>query len=372
MENLKSYLYIVPILLLLVWSCDNPANTTSSGEDEIAFKYGANAKPGTLDEETGNNLSFPVIWSDGEEAMLSIRGTFGAPEFNGSFFTLEGIEGEIYEQQHPANEWQAQSDTNTTDETIAVSTVDWGDNLEARSWPVGAQIRVETVLYKEGVSMLAFNMFNGTPDVKGPTEVWGTNTTTYTSNEATIYSGSARLVIQKLTQDREVYQNTPSLLEWNGTQWVDGENGNGEVSDPLFNGGVWNSTEGPGGYSAEINVQGKVLYGFNWITRDKSLYESGDYRITYVLDHLNSGFENTVFDGSTTIKAREEGEIEIAEEPELEGGITYIDPANDITYIDVRLSSEKGNKGGGKGIGKGGKGGGEGHGHDNNGGRGNN
>jgi len=69
---------------------------------------------------------------------------------------------------------------------------------------------------------------------------------------------------------------------------------------------------------------------------------------------------------------REEEEVIIEDEPDLEGGITDISPADNITYIDVRLSSKKGNKGGGKGIGEGGKGGGKGHGRDNNGNRGNN
>jgi hypothetical protein len=357
MKKLKPYLSI-PIVLLFFWSCDSPVDMTKENSNDTIEPH-ATAKPGATDEEAGNNLSFPVIWSDGEGAMLSLRGTYGAPVFDGSSFTLNGVEGDIYEQQHPNNLWQAESDTAVVGDPLNVSYVDWGDNLEARSWPVGAQVRVETVLYKTGVNMLAFNMFNGTPDVKGPTEVWGTNTTTYSSDEATIYSGSARLIIQKLDNDREDYENGSALATWNGNQWV------GDVSDPLFNSGVWNTTEGPGGYSAEINVQGKVLYGYNWSTRDKTVYEPGDYRITFMLDH-SSGFDNTNFDGSTYVLPREEGEVEVTQEPDLEGGVTYIDPSNNITYIDVRLSNEKGNKGGGQGIGKGGKGGGKGHGRDEN------
>lgn len=344
----KSYLLGI-LSLLLFWGCENTLKT--SGKIDT-LKPGAvkMAKPGESTEVTGNNLSFPVIWSDGPTVTKLLRGTYGVSIFNGITFEADG--DTWYVQGHPENEWQAQSDTAVVGVPVEVSTVDWGDNLEAKAWPAGSQIRVEMVLYKTLTNpMNAYTMHIQDSTVSGTAEVWGTNTVIYPSYEATIYSGSARLVIQKLSD-----RNKPNLsATWDPTKsmWV-----GDDVGAPIVDVAAWNTVDGPGGYSAEINVQGKLIYGYNWVTRDKSLYGAGDYRITFVLDP-NSGLPyNTDFDANTKILQPAETEVIPLAEPDLSGGTAYIDSEHNLTYIDVALSSEKGNKGGGQGGGQGNKGGG--------------
>lgn len=182
------------------------------------------------------------------------------------------------------------------------------------------------------------------------TEVWGAKTTegplavTYLSDSATVYSGMAKLVIQKLEENPEKLTWNPNTSAWEG-----------DVSTPLFEGGVWENIDGPSGYSAEVNVQGKVIYGYNWVTR-KTGDEAGTYRITFVLDKNYEGFTNTIFDKTTIIVPKEEEEEEettLAGEPDLGGGITKVVPQFNLTYIDVKLTTEKGSGSGNSGIGGG-------------------
>lgn len=353
MRRLRVHLYLLTVAIFLASSCDKPLDITA--EDSAA-----NLTPLELanlsksaDTKAGNNLSFPVIWSDG--VVKSLRGTYGDPVFGGLYFTADNYNW--YVQNDPLNEWQAQSVNAVTEgfETpVEVTTIDWGDNLEAKAWPFGSQIRVETVLYKTLTTpMTAFTMQIEDPTQSGLTEVWGTNGVTYDSYEATVYSGTAKLVIQKLLKDRE---DSTLTTTWDPTRsaWT------GDIGTPLFESGVWNAVDGPTAYSAEINVQGKVIYGYNWVTR-KTASGAGDYRITFVLDPSSPTVYNTDFGANTTILPREEGEeVVILEEPDLAGGVARLDAQNNITYIDVRLTLKNGSgkPGGGKGKGEGGGGGG--------------
>jgi hypothetical protein len=208
------------------------------------------------------------------------------------------------------------------------------------------------VLYKTlDQSMEAFMMQIEDPNASGLAEVWGTNGQTYLSTEATVYSGTAKLVIQQLQKERD----DPTLTTtWDPihSQWT------GDVGPPLFESGVWEAVDGPGDYNAEINVQGKVIYGYNWVTR-KTAAGPGDYRITFVLDPNSNVTYNTDFN-NTTIVPREEEEIVVEEEPDLGGGVAEVDNDNNLTYIDVRLTLKNGGgkpgggNGGGKGNGRGG------------------
>ncbi len=95
-----------------------------------------------------------------------------------------------------------------------------------------------------------------------------------------MYTAGARLTIQRIDADAN-----PT---WDAAQrrWV----GPG-VADPVFNGAVHEKTgDGPGSYGAEINVSGKVVFGFNWQT--DGLF-NGDYRITFSLDGPVGDFPGT-------------------------------------------------------------------------------
>ena len=181
------------------------------------------------DEEGGNNLSLPVIWSDNVEKVL--RGTPGDPNSDGDYWmvwyemaadgnevemTCHPAEGdcsdplpvgavEVYVQRDPLNDWQAQSllldpaDPETL--PVDVTYVDWGDNLEAKDWYYKSIIRTETILHKDisADPMLGYEMIR--LEGLGIGEVWGTTLNIYDSNDATVYTGCARLTIQGLSVD---------------------------------------------------------------------------------------------------------------------------------------------------------------------------
>lgn len=128
---------------------------------------------------------------------------------------------------------------------------------------------------------------------------------------------------------------------------------------PVFNKAVWEASDGPGYYNAEINIKGKLIYGYTWDVK-KTNNGAGTYRITFSFDAMGPATTlNTFFDGNTQILLPEEivEGIVIAAEDESKGGTAYIDTANNLTYIDVVILPGKsgGSKGGG---GKGVKGGG--------------
>lgn len=298
----------------------------------------------------GNNLSLPVIWSEGY--ALPLRGVFGAPVFGGVAWPEDcgalGLEC-WYLQQDELNTWQAES-VDWSAAPVAVSWIDWGDNLEAKPWYVTSIVRTEVVLYQDlTVPMTAFTMAHLWG--QGPSEMWGTNTVQYPSTEATVYSRCARFTIQQLTEDPG---SVGFFVAWNPATGV----WEGDAGAALYNSAVWMGTEGPSGaYSAEINVAGKVIYGYNWNVR-KTGDGSGYYRLTFSLDGLNCPLVlNTFFiDGVTQIKPTAEEEVLVpgpsfppgpritAEEPG--GGVAVIDFANNLSYIDVQILPNKG--GGGK------------------------
>ncbi len=113
---------------------------------------------------------------------------------------------------------------------------------------------------------------------------------------------------------------------------------------PVFNKAVWEAGDGPGFYNAEVNIKGKIIFGYTW---DVKLANNGTgvYRLTFSFDEggdanlstvLNTFFtENTALAGAVVVPTEEGG-----------GTTAKIDPVNNLTYIDVTIL---GNKGGGKG-----------------------
>lgn len=364
MKHVSSLLYLTLPLLLFVWSCDGPLssrNESDGVQPVMSAKGGGGQGGGEAVEVVGNNLSFPVIWADG--VTKALRGTYLTEVFDGESFLKNDTTW--YIQADPYNTWQAENITPIPNNTVTVSFVDWGDNLEAKSWPAGSQVRIETVLYKllSGPPMTAYRMIIKDESITGVDEVWGTSGLRYMSHEATIYSGTARLVIQKLTKARD---SEDLSLEWDATssRWI------GDANEPVVSSGVWTNISGPTAYSAEINVQGKLLYGYNWVTK-RDGEGAGDYRITFVLEANVPGVTcNTLFDRSTVVLVSEE-ETETTEEedggPVSTGGVAEIDTDHNLTFIDVRLTEGTGGgkSGGGQGGGKGksGSGGSGGGGH---------
>lgn len=305
-------------------------------------------------ETAGNNLSFPVLFTDGDPVAL--RGTVGTEVFGGAtWYVWTDADGDhaclssectppdgvtyqtVYPQQDPDNEWQADNDGDLG--AVAVSWVDWGDNLEARSWPLNSKLRVETVLLRDlATPMTAYEMVHLYG--QGTSEMWGTTGTTYDSTQATVYSDCARLLIQRLDGPREELQ--PGDVVWDATasRWT------GKIGAPLVDGGVWEHIDGPGGYSAEVNIPGKVIYGYNWNVRGTN-DGAGDYRITFALDGVACPYtvQADLSSAQVFLPAEETAEVTAEEGDETgsdtEGATALVQGGDQLTYIDVRITSRR-------------------------------
>lgn len=224
--------------------------------------------------ESTNNLSFPVIWSEG--VKMTVAGTMLNATLNVPYdITKDGIITDAdmltcgttmayaYAQKTVGNTWQAENITSIA--PVIVNEIDWGDSLESVDMKVGRPIRVELTLYKlldtplTGYSMAMLANPSSPDEVQGAcaTTNPGTNETalTYPSLEATVYSPYGKIVIQKITG--------PNLV-WSGTYWT------GDAGTPI------NVS-----FAGELNVGGKVIYGLS--TGGWKPTEIGDYRITFYL-----------------------------------------------------------------------------------------
>ena len=388
----------------------------------LPFEDSFAAKPGT--ETAGNNLSFPVIWA--EDIPKTPPGTPGmTPTLAGEWWYWWGTAGDgtplseppdpddpnylddgipnsvdsalvppqgsvrAYVQKDPLNVWQAGSLNGSSMGTqpVQVDWIDWGDNLESVDWYTKSKVRTEVVLYKDlSEPMLEYGMRHVSG--WGIDEVHGLAATKAGSEiipeigpgtQATVYSPLARLTIQKLHVE-SLDDIGEESLAWNPLQgWADVQSP--DIADlinedPIYNMAVYEGGDGPSYYSAEINVKGKVIYGYTWdVKRLNEFTEHGGeaagyYRITFSLDDLEGppapALLNTSFELAQILEPVEEefvffnpddGLLLAAEEGDTTGGATpLIDYENNLTYIDV-LILEKirgGNNGGGKGRGNGG------------------
>lgn len=322
-------------------------------------------KQGKAEDEGLNNLSFPVIWAEG--VTKSVPGTPGVPPvLEGVWWYYCGVDvnGDpesapsdtenpdpewvrAYVQKDAANVWQAES-ADATD-PVMVDALDWGDNLEAVDWNVNSQVRVEMVLYEDlgEETMTGYEMAHvsgsGTDEIHGlVTDQEGT-VQFVDSDVATVYTTCARLTIQKFNTD----PSTETELTWNGDGYWVGD----DINEPLFNKAVHEAVDGPGDYSAETNVKGMIIFGYNWNLKNDN-EGAGYYRITFSLDDKGTGEcpLNTFLDEAEILVADEEEEAPYAagdDGGDTGGGVAVLDAGNNLTYIDIHIL-EKTTGGGGK------------------------
>lgn len=347
------------------------------------------------DEGYGNCLSFPVIWSDGDTESYKkvLRGDQTIdPVLNGDWYYVwgedpydpqqplysdgpyandatpplpEGVdESELYKafiQKDENNVWQAWNEF-PGDETV-VDYIDWGDNLESIDWSLKSQVRTEVVLYKvldAPVTQYAMRHCDswGIDEVHGlQTELNG-DVVLGPGDVATVYSPNARLTIQKFSEVDTI--GALNSLKWDAEQKVWTNSGKDIINEEaLFNMAVWQAADGPGYYNAEVNVKGKVIYGYTWNLRKMNEGE-GFYRITFSFDE-DSGLDLfTAFDEETYVYVvEEEEEITTLDEDDNgsgegdRGGQGKMDHENNLTYMDI-LITEKTRGGGRDGVGNGG------------------
>lgn len=359
------------------------------------------AKP--TGETAGNNLSFPVIWTEGvakvlpgDPATTRLQGAWWywwgidandvplscAPDPDDMNLCNDGISGSTgsepgfgairaYLQKDPNNLWQAESADGSA-APVNVDWIDWGDNLESVDWYTTSQVRVEVVLFQDLLApMTEYGMRHvsgwGIDEVHGvaasgdPPIAEVVQYDDVLTPKATLYSNCARLTIQKLLFDRLETEKLAELV-WDPQQ---GWTGLDLVHPPIFNDAVYTINDGPGYFNAETNVKGRVIYGYTWNVRklnDKIVNQGladGDYRITFSLDEscgttsLNTYFVEPAEGGDPgtqiVVPLETEEVIVTAEggETDSNGAVAKLDYENNLTYIDVRIHNRSSGGGGG-------------------------
>lgn len=317
-----------------------------------------------------NNLSFPVIWSDGYE--LELR----EPPIDGQAYSLKGqwsyvwskdptnpydpiycckpnpfnsnlcedgthpgdgqsIVYKSYIQQVKDNVWQADNFKATS--PVTVDLIDWSDNLETANWYIRSLLNIEVSLFEQLQEPLKeFTMSHltgwGSGDMCGfqctidGKPVYGPGTM------STVYSHNARFTIQKINVDPSTIQ--PDEVIWvPGKGWRNGVTSTDAVkifNEPIFNMPVYRSGDGPAYFNGEVNVEGKLTYGYLWNVQTLNSGE-GYYRLTFSFDKNGIVPLNTSFGKNTTV-------IDPMYKPAPSvGGIPVIDVENNLTYIDIKL-----------------------------------
>jgi hypothetical protein len=353
--------------------------------------------------EVSNNLSYPILelLSGGASGTIGVASTsvtagvfntnfsYGCPETatdaeypNKSCVGTDGIFWDkadtrcinlcagqtierMYWQKVPGQTWKSEVDGVFSSETAEY--VDWGDALESRTVSATSVARVETMpfdldasepqLFRDGFEM--WHVF-GT----GKTEMWGARVTdsaplahyTYESPYAIIHTGNARLNLAKLSPGAVTCPSTASV---EGSSPYDGV-GDGETLP------VWDSTTKTWSdalftadlpYSAELNIQGKYVYGYNWTlkTFNAGGYDkAGWWRLTFYADDV--GFTDATIIGPPAVPTATAnlplltmaagGDIEPAAETEGRLYVARVRGAPDnLTFIDVCISAARGGGG---------------------------
>lgn len=297
------------LVVMAVASCQADRSTSPLATDQGALlaKGGIPGPPsggggrgggGGGDEGFGNNLSNPVILANGVGlgGLPVLSGTDKIFENTGFRPTTLDVDAlaelnakadpklpfwwsqndpedltvdDVYWQK-TANVWQADWEARTAP-TVTSVTVGWGDNLNSVNFTVFSVIRVEHVLtLTDAAYQLQGFAMDTTVNPSSPNEeqgIYADGSEMQTAALApTVFTDRARLKLQKL----------------------DGPGGN--VTQTYFNKAVYESfgVDGPGAYSAEINVGGRLLYGYVWnlknVVMDGGLTKDGYWRITFSLD----------------------------------------------------------------------------------------
>lgn len=307
--------------------------------------------------EVGNNLSWPVTFAEGigltglpvsEDPGLRPGTEDGITVSALPFFYSGNVRDcgtpPLYYCQQGANVWQAEwSDASSQGPRNAE--VQWGDNLTHHTWNTHNPIRIEVSLNDLSTGALqGFNMVHISG--QGPTEMQGTDAST-ASLTPTIYSVTPRLTIQR----------------------IDTAGGQPVVGVPtVFNAAIWESIggEGRGRFGAEVNVAGKVIFGYSLFIQEVDntgwpVEKYGWWRITFALDDGGPVSPNVVL---TRIAAGSEEESEpLLYTPQVgtDGRTSWVD-------IYIQRASGGGGSGGGEDGGSGGGAGGGGGGGDHGGG----
>jgi uncharacterized protein YjdB len=277
----------------------------------------------------GNNLSYPVVFTEGigltglavttdpgvrptaAENILVDQLPFwyagNVADYNGTYYLQQGT-----------NTWQAEWLDGST-AGMQQAEVAWGDNLTGVEFNTHQNIRIEVVLNDLGGRQLSgFNMtaLYGT----GETEMQGTDGTTALFTP-TLYSVMPRIIIEKL--DDTTREPVQKVFE-------------GTIYD-AFGG------DGPGSFTAEVNVAGKLIYGYNLmiqqLTFPSDLHKYGWWRVTFQLD------DNGQVGGGPVTRNISLAALSAGAEGRMFP--PHLDQARNVTWVDFNVKSASGGGGGG-------------------------
>lgn len=292
----------------------------------------------------------------------------------------------VYWQKNSANTWQGGFANVAPPFSLPVEYIDWGDNLEGRTWPVQV-LRVETNTFSTMPEIIAlqpnprtrFDMWHVFG--QGTNELWGAHATDSDLAAAYFYldannalnwpygvnvSPAARLNISKLETGSStcpatgtgVSQQTLYTPAW--------------TLDPVTGKGHWATVafETDMLYGAELNIKGSYVYGYNWNLRSMntgSTPKPGWWRLTFYTSDNSIDFnawQSPLIAGYDTFAPPVDLETTTEVDPSVaalidakteEGGDTglplYVPQVStqyNLTYLDVCIKSGNAGGGGGK------------------------
>jgi hypothetical protein len=276
----------------------------------------------------GNNLSYPVVFAEGIGVTgLPVSVDAGLRPTPAESIAVPGLpffysgnrpDYGIYYLQQGFNVWQAE----WLDGSVgapALAEVAWGDNLTHHTFNTHATIRVEVSLFAHAQPLLTgYRMASLWGS--GPTEMQGTDGTTVDTIPS-IFSVMPRLIIEKLDDSTKV----PVFTVYEGA-----------IHEGL-------GSEGPGAFGSEVNVGGRIIYGFNLQVQDlalpTNLHKYGWYRLTLQLD------ANATVGGAPVSRNVALDRLAVPAD-----ALTYtpqLDTANQVTWLDIYIVSASGGGGGG-------------------------
>ena len=287
----------------------------------------------------------------------------------------------IYWQKNPNNTWQA-GYSSVGSNTLSVSFIDWGDNLESKSWPPQA-LRVETNTFSALPDFVLETEIADNPAVRfdvwhvsgqGTDELWGVHATdedpsvpyVVLDNSGNIYwpyavnvSSAARLNIAKLETGASACPATAT----GATQspFTDASNLSWDSSKSAW-------TDAPYSrdflYGAELNIKGSYIYGYNWDLRSEivppDVNKAGWWRLTFYTPNHSIDFNTwepptaSVDTLAAPANPVNVGEISAAAETGLLLYVPQVDTTNQMTYLDICITSTGGGGSGGRGGRRGG------------------
>lgn len=357
-------------------------------------------------EVTSNNLSYPAVMTNFQAAIGGTEGLweFGTaslgkgfsygcaipvdefpntscvanddPTLALSYEECQVLCGEspvfrIYWQKTTGVTWRADSVEAVADapRSWEADYVDWGDNLESRSWTTNSIIRVETTPFTtlpggagDPPFQRGYQMWHVSG--KGTDELWGLRTTVpaagdptavplpfvYDAQVAIVHTTLARLTMTKIGKDAvaclEDGVDPGFPLEWDTDPasatyltWVD------RSAQPVA---VCEVKDTP--YTPELNIGGRFVYGYNWNLRRETMCpefkKGGWWRLTFYTEPTTAGALPVMFSHGDAIVLAPPvlpaaGPVATTLAPDevlASEGATYtakVSAAHHLTYIDI-------------------------------------